>query len=114
MWFPEGLEDSPFTIKMALLSLEKLLRGVLVIVAPPTKWVWAPLRSIGVPLLGDSFCYLPFYLLSLCIGKSFCCKVLFVIFFKDLYDKFKGLNCEIWRSSSISPEVLVLSKYIAT
>ena len=29
--FPEGLEDTPFTIKMTLLSLEQLFRGVFVI-----------------------------------------------------------------------------------
>ena len=39
MYFPEGLENTPFTIKMALLSLEQLLRGVFVIAAPPTMGV---------------------------------------------------------------------------
>ena len=32
--FPEGLEDTPFTIKMTLLSLEQLFRGVFVIAVP--------------------------------------------------------------------------------
>ena len=33
------LTNSPFTIKMALLSLEQLLRGVFVIAVPPTMGV---------------------------------------------------------------------------
>ena len=42
MCFPEGLEDTPFTIKMVLPSLEKLLRGIFVIAAPPTMGVDTP------------------------------------------------------------------------
>ena len=43
VWFPEDLEDTPFTIKMALLSLKQLLRGILVIAALPLPYNWCRL-----------------------------------------------------------------------
>ena len=44
---------SNFAIKVALLSLEQLLKGVFVIAAPPTMGVGTS-EEYGVPLLDDS------------------------------------------------------------
>ena len=56
---------SNFSLNLAILSLKQLLRGVFAIAAPPIMGVGTSVRSIGVPLLDESICQLPFYLLLL-------------------------------------------------
>ena len=58
----------------------------------PLQWVQAPLRSIGVPLLDDSDCQLPFYFLSLVL-LYFAEKHIFPQFLR----KFNNRFCAILR-----------------
>ena len=61
MQFPEGLENTPFTIKMTVLALEQLLKGVFVIIAPSKMSV------------GTSEDYILAYCKILFVSYSFIC-----------------------------------------